>query len=252
MKADGTPLLQMWWKTFLLAILLTVGPCGCKDGAHESSNGETKEEASAVKFKVGKGLLLAEETKKAIGLEIVEISEKEFLPEFTVKSEVYETNNSGQTMALAALKSDLAKHLKVGQVVNGSLSSDAKAIRGKIARLDSQGESYLGQVEVIFQFPDTEKRFPLGTLLTVTFTLGESKTVTVVPKEAVLSASEGPFVYVVNGEHLLRTLIKTGGENKDWTEVTDGLYAGDKIVLRPVETLWMTELRAVKGGGDND
>ena len=32
-------------------------------------------------------------------------------------------------------------------------------------------------------------------------------------------------------------------------EITDGLLAGDQVVTKPVETLWLIELRATKGGG---
>lgn len=249
-----------WCKNLPLALLLTLGPCGCKDGAHQSAQtSESKEEKHeptatiAVKFKAGKGVLLPEETRKAIGLEIVEVGEEKLVPQITTRAEVYRTaNDSGHAMALAPVKAEVARQLRVGQPVNLQPVSGGEVIRGKVTRLDTHGESFLGQTEVLLEVPDTDKRYPIGALLTVAFDLGESKSVTAVPKSAVLSAAEGPFVYVVNGQHFLRTLIKIGGQSKDWIEVTDGLYAGDKIVARPVETLWMTELRAVKGGGDND
>ena len=249
-----------WSKNLLLALLLMLGPCGCKDGAHHSAqNGEPKEEkieaatATVVKFKAGKGVLLPEETRKAIGLEIVEVSEEKLVPQVTTQAEVYRAaNDSGHAMALSPVNADVARQLRVGQPVNLQPVGDGEALRGKVTRLDSNGESFLGQTEVLLEVSDTEKRYPIGALFTVTFDLGEEKTVTAVPKSAVLSASEGPFVYVVNGQHFLRTLIKIGGQNKDWIEVVDGLFSGDRIVSHPVETLWMTELRAVKGGGDND
>lgn len=31
-------------------------------------------------------------------------------------------------------------------------------------------------------------------------------------------------------------------------QVTDGLYAGDQIVVQPVMTLWMAELQSLRGG----
>jgi multidrug efflux pump subunit AcrA (membrane-fusion protein) len=71
----------------------------------------------------------------------------------------------------------------------------------------------------------------------------------VVPKSAVLASAEGNFVYVVNGEAYLRTAVKTGVEAEGLVEVTDGLLAGDVVVTRPVEKLWIIELRATKGGG---
>jgi len=34
-----------------------------------------------------------------------------------------------------------------------------------------------------------------------------------------------------------------------WVEIVDGLLAGDAVVTKPVQTLWLIELRATKGGG---
>jgi multidrug efflux pump subunit AcrA (membrane-fusion protein) len=40
-----------------------------------------------------------------------------------------------------------------------------------------------------------------------------------------------------------------GSEADGWVEITDGLLAGDQVVTKPVQTLWLIELRATKGGG---
>jgi multidrug efflux pump subunit AcrA (membrane-fusion protein) len=70
-----------------------------------------------------------------------------------------------------------------------------------------------------------------------------------VPRSALLDAATGTFVYVVNGDHYLRTPVKTEARSADFVEITDGLYAGDVVVVSPVEQLWLAELRLTKGGG---
>ena len=250
--------LLSWGKNLSLAALLTSGLCGCNRTHESAQKGEGKEKAEAaqtsgVKFKAGKGLLLPEETQKAIGLEIVEVAEEKFAPQISAQAEVYRAGDaSTPELALARVKPAAAHQLRVGQSVKVQQSANSESVVGKVVRLDSQTEQFLGQTEVLVEIPDANARYPIGSRLAVTFDLGEAKSVSAVPRSAVLTAAEGPFVYVVNGQHFLRTLIKTGGQNKDWIEVADGLFAGDKIVSRPVETLWMTELRAVKGGGDVD
>jgi multidrug efflux pump subunit AcrA (membrane-fusion protein) len=72
--------------------------------------------------------------------------------------------------------------------------------------------------------------------------------VVTIPRAALLGCSEGHFVYTVSGEHLVRTGVKVGASNAEFVEIADGLYAGDRVVLQPVMSLWMTELAAVKGG----
>jgi multidrug efflux pump subunit AcrA (membrane-fusion protein) len=73
--------------------------------------------------------------------------------------------------------------------------------------------------------------------------------VTVVPREALLRTAEGVFVYVANGPAYLRTPVVTGAEDGSHVGIVDGLYAGDVVVTRAVEALWLIELRATKGGG---
>jgi multidrug efflux pump subunit AcrA (membrane-fusion protein) len=53
----------------------------------------------------------------------------------------------------------------------------------------------------------------------------------------------------VNGEAYQRTAVKTGAEADGLVEITDGLLEGDSVVTKPVESLYLVELRAVKGGG---
>lgn len=238
-----------------VALWLELVTIGCKPAlpkATESTDEKTSAapaETAGVKFKAGKGLLLSEATQRAIGLQVADVTEETFTPETTAEADVYQAGaTSHPALALARVRPEIARRLRVGQAVTLH-SAVGRTASGKITRIDSATEPFVGQAEVLLQVPEPA---PVGSTFMTTIPLGEAKAMTAVPRSAVLSAAEGPFVYVVNGQHLLRTLIKTGGENSQWIEVTDGLYPGDKIVAHPVETLWMAELRAVKGGGDSD
>lgn len=239
-----------------LAFAFSLNLTGCKPASSTGSAAKDEKapaeagETSGVKFKAGKGLLLPEETQRAIGLQVADVAEETFAPEASAEAVVYQADGGRPTLALARVRPAIAQRLRVEQGVRLQ-TADRGNVAGKIMRVDSATEPFVGQAEVLLQIPEPVT-YAVGSTLVATFALGEPKSVTAVPRSAVLSAAEGPFVYVVNGEHFLRTLIKTGGENSEWIEVTDGLYAGDKIVTRPVETLWMAELRAVKGGGDAD
>ena len=46
----------------------------------------------------------------------------------------------------------------------------------------------------------------------------------------------------------MRAPVKLGVVNEDRAEVTDGLYAGDRIVVRPVMALWLAELQSLRAG----
>ena len=63
--------------------------------------------------------------------------------------------------------------------------------------------------------------------------------------DALLRTIKGDFVYVTNGEWLLRTAVTMAS---DGVTVRDGLYEGDRIVTQGVRTLWLAELQAINGG----
>ena len=63
-----------------------------------------------------------------------------------------------------------------------------------------------------------------------------------------LVAADGTYVYAVNGTHLTRTRIKTGAASEGLVEIQDGLYAGDSVVVKGVQNIWLVELSALKGG----
>ena len=52
----------------------------------------------------------------------------------------------------------------------------------------------------------------------------------------------------MSGKQFVRAALKTGEVSNESVEVTDGLYAGDRIVVQPVMTLWLAELQSIRGG----
>lgn len=68
------------------------------------------------------------------------------------------------------------------------------------------------------------------------------------PAGALLRTIKGDFVYVVNGERLLRTPVTVQGDTAVGFTITDGLYEGDRIVTQGVRALWLAELQAINGG----
>ena len=197
-------------------------------------------------YKEGKGLLLPAATRQSIGLEIAEVSERKLAGHVTTEVQVYQ-NSANLVHADGLISDEDAKVLQSGQAV-ALATKDGRSSNGKLIRVDGQGRSAGGQAELIVEIAGTEHEYPRGTSLTATFSTATGETGTVIPCSALLRAAEGNFVYVMNGEHLTRTEVKAGVESDDFVEIIDGLYSGDKVAVKPVQTLWLTELRFVKGG----
>ena len=69
------------------------------------------------------------------------------------------------------------------------------------------------------------------------------------PAPALVRTAKGDFVYVANGDWVLRTPVKVTGSDTAGYTVTDGLYEGDTIVVAGARQLWLAELHALNAGG---
>jgi len=252
MKHISTQLIAIW----LASVLPLLNGCGV---SRESGDEARTLEKVGPAFKQGHGLEVPEETRKVLGVELVDVNEQKITPTFQTLVQVYReaseiipaSTDSQANLAHASglISAEQAKQIHVGQrVVLQPSSPGAEPLTGTLLRPDRFAEPAVNHVEALIAFPDPHHRFRIGTFLNATWTGDSAKEVAAVPRSALLETVAGTFVYVVNGSYFLRTAVQTGAENADFVEITDGLYVGDKVVKQPVMSLWMTELQATKAG----
>jgi hypothetical protein len=260
-----------------LAIALALPGCGKAEksaaGGHEEAGhkeGESEDDGhghgaegegeAPTSYKEGKGLTLIEATKKAIGLETVLATEHEIQPVVAASAQVYRAasepsrlpdgEKTGFAYATAIVPPEIAKHLEPGSVVDfGPRGEESAKMQGKVWKVDTTQEAITAKTEILVEIEDPGNKLFVGSFLEGEAHLSGSSKTLAVPRSAVLDTATGKFVYVQNGEFYLRTAVTTGAESADNIEITDGLYEGDQIVTKPVETLYIIELRATKGGG---
>ncbi len=242
---------------FAAIVLLAIVGCGHTDGdSHAQDSGETE---TGVTFNAKKGLRVPPETAKFIGLQVADVEERKIVAAFQFCARVYRAASEAQFVSLqpsgtrTALASgnvsptDAAK-LSEGQTVSAQSADGETSFAGRIVALKRSLENASGQVEVLLTLADAPQPLPSGAFVSVTVPLGSEKSVVSVPCSALLRTTEGDFVYTVSGDHFVRAPVKLSVVNHDFAEVTDGLYAGDQIVVQPVMTLWMAELQSLRGG----
>jgi len=254
----------------LLALLAFFTACGGKPPKQAEGDGPAKEEggehgghddhgeeAEGAKFAEGKGISLMEETKKAIGLELVEAEERKLTPVVSIEAQIYRAavepsrmngEQTGSAYAAALLPPALAEKLKPGDAA--TLKSHDTEYPATVWKIDAASKDAVNNEEVILQIPGAQKSLHVGDFVSGSVTQsGKSELLVTVPRSVVLETATGKFAYVENGSSLLRTPVTTGAESVDYIEITDGLYAGDVVASKPVESLYLIELRATKGGG---
>ncbi|MDQ3621504.1 MAG: hypothetical protein M3463_03320 [Verrucomicrobiota bacterium] len=255
------------FKTLLPALLLTAALAGCEkpatNGPTAENYGEPKKAGDdagagdAVQLKEGHGLSLHPKIRQSIGLEVADVSEAQVASEFTADLHVIQGAGGFQRVAFSPgaggieangwLTSDKAARLKPGQELGLRVDGPAGSAteKGVVKRLEKSPYATLGDFEVVVE---TAAPFDTGTRLLAMFQSPAGDAVPAVPRSALLRTVEGWFVYAVNESFFLRTPVKVGAMNGELAEITDGLYAGDQIVVSPVNTLWMAELQILRGG----
>lgn len=223
-----------------------------KDDGH----GHGEESPSGASFKAGKGVMVTEETRKILGVEIVDVAERKLPNQIRFTVQIFgekhhhalnQQDHSGcDVHGSGFLSTNDADPVKAGQPVklfkdtNSPLAGVVLAVQKALA---------LGESEIVVGISNATTALKEGEFVPARINLPRDAAVAAVPQSAVLRTSEGTFVYAVNGDAYFRTAVKVGTEADGWVEITDGLLAGDQVVTKPVETLWLIELRATKGGG---
>jgi hypothetical protein len=251
-------------KHFLLIIITAAlsacgkqSPAGDQTPQAKTSGEETDGAGDAVHLKAGRGLGFHPKLKKAIGIEIAEVTEEKIAPEFTVnlhgiqgadsKFRTVSLTSAGGVEASGWLSAEEASRIRPGQEVTLQPEplTGSKVGTGVVKRLDKSPYTALGEFEIVVE---TTMPFDTGTRLIATFHSPAGEAVPVVPRSALLKTAEGWFVYTVNDDFFLRTPVKVGAMNDKLVEIADGLYSGDQIVSSPVNSLWMSELQLLRGG----
>ncbi len=251
-------------RAFILAITLAatvILGCGRKDAdSHDKEKGEghghEEGSPSGASFKPGTGVILTDETRRILGVEVVDVTERKLPSQLRFSVQVFgekhhhnqdELDHSGCDVHGSGLvSSNAVTGVKAGQPVQLFKGTNTAHVGVVVA---VQKAMALGETEIVVGVSNAAAVLKSGEFLSAVINLPREELVTAIPKSAVLRTSEGTFVYTVNGKAFFRTAVKTGTEANGFVEITDGLLAGDRVVTKPVETLWLIELRATKGGG---
>lgn len=229
----------------ITACVVSLFVSGChreKASPDAGGYGAAKPEATGVTFKAGKGLHVPPETAQFIGLRVEDVMERKVASALDFTAQIYRA-----ALASGSVRQSEAAALRVGLDVT-AVTRSGQSIPARISAIYAGSGETNGSVEVLLIVDGGKVELPPGSFLSVRVATGSEKAVVSVPTSALLRTAEGNFVYTVSGERFVRAPVKLGVINPEFAEVTDGLYAGDQIVVQPVMTLWMAELQSIRGG----
>jgi hypothetical protein len=221
--------------TLMLGIMLAAAGCG-EDEAHTERDEPAEKTLKVCGFKEGRGVFVGEETRKAIGLATVEVQQKTIPLIVRGTARVFEPGR-------ASVMLDRASAEPVGAGTRVLLD---EKYQGEVLAVERAMEGLNGADELLVGFK-ADGLAP-GTHVVASLELPAGRPQQAVPESSVLTTAMGDFVFTANGEHFLRTPVKTAGMANGWVAVAEGLIEGDMVVMNGVQELWRIELQATKGG----
>jgi membrane fusion protein, multidrug efflux system len=146
---------------------------------------------------------------------------------------------SGTLELAAAVPARQAGIVRVGQVVH--FVADGRRFEGKVARVSPTIDPATRSVSVYVQVPNADNTLRGGTFATGRVVARTLDDVLAIPTAALRQGQEDgkPFVYRIDGKTLNIAPVQLGAvdEQQGVAQVTEGLQAGDRIVVGNVGTL---------------
>lgn len=125
-------------------------------------------------------------------------------------------------------------HLDPGQTIEVVVDAyPERKLEATIRRIfpTADADSRRVTVEIALSEIPEQMRVQPGFLARASIEVDRRPDALAVPGEALLASSPGDrFVYAVENDELVRRSVTTGVERRNWTEIVDGLDAGDVIV----------------------
>jgi hypothetical protein len=209
-------------------------------------------------FDPNKGLYLPEATRQGMGIVTALVQKKTFQAEQTIKFQVFREADE-QPLPGMSYRSGYAyaSTILTGQKTNLALGQEGEVMEKRdpqktptatLIQMNALPNS--NQSEFLVEIIDPQHQFILAEFCTVRWKSAAVDATTTVPDSALLKTTEGDFVYVQKEDRFVRTEVKLGATGEGFTEITEGVAAGDSVVTNPVQTLWLTELKLKSGGNE--
>jgi len=134
------------------------------------------------------------------------------------------------------------KEIDISKINKGDsvrIAIDAVADRqfsGKITHIATIGESHkdfdMKVFKVLIRFDQSDKDLKPGMTCNNEIVLSTEKNALIVPLNAVFTENKASFVYLQNGNELVKQAVKTGADDETNIVILDGLKEGDKIATK--------------------
>lgn len=122
--------------------------------------------------------------------------------------------------------------IEPGQAILLTLDAYPSAsLRAHLVAIDAQVDAGGRALLVRGRLDTSDTKLRTGMFARARLVTGESPNAVVVPEEALMVGADESHVFVVDGDHARRVVVRTGRRTAGVVEVLSGLAAGDRVVV---------------------
>jgi membrane fusion protein, heavy metal efflux system len=130
-------------------------------------------------------------------------------------------------------ESDVLQHMKRAELLIGAAVVEIPGPRGKIERIGNMVDHESRRIPVIFEVLNQDGLLRIGQSLFARLGKGQAEDLISVPVAALVDDGGRPVVFVQrDGESFERQPVRTGAAGGGYAQITDGIRAGDRVVVR--------------------
>lgn len=166
---------------------------------------------------------------------------------------LFHISDRSQVFVVARVYEEDIGKIKLGQETRiRALSYPKQVFTGKVTLIDPNLDPLNRTVKVWIQLANPQGLLKPNMFARASVILRANEAALTIPNDAIIEANGEKFVFVRNGGEYNRVEVSVGAKDDEYSEITDGLVPGDKVVVqgnRQIYTMWLT------GGslhGDND
>jgi membrane fusion protein (multidrug efflux system) len=151
---------------------------------------------------------------------------------FVQPSTLIATLQDDQLLKLAfAIPEKYSSLIKVGDSISFVLTGSDKKFGAKIYARDASVTAATRTIAMKAVCNNKQARLMPGLFANITLKLGANAPTFMIPTQSLVPVLKGQKVFVMQGDSAVEKLVKTGFRNENKVEITEGLSAGDSLIV---------------------
>lgn len=151
---------------------------------------------------------------------------------FVQSSTLIASLQDDQLLKLAfAIPEKYSSLIKVGDSISFVVTGSDKKFGAKIYARDASVTAATRTISMKAVCNNKQARLMPGLFANITLKLGANAPSFMIPTQSLVPVLKGQKVFVVQGDSAVEKLVKTGFRNENKVEITEGLSAGDSLIV---------------------